>query len=592
MPNQMIALQARAPQTDILGGAIQRGAAMINQMRQQAAAERQAAQAQQSMDIAKAQEERAAKAAEIKQTVDTYNMHRAKAPAVRTAEGYALWLNDLAKDAPQFAEAFRTNMPVDKFSPRMFAGMVSGVDDWFKANYGTAITRDIQLPSGDWLGANISSVEGSTFAVPIPDISKPLGKSRGAPNPAAAPSGATPPPYQAPSEPATDEAIDAAAKAIAGGKNMTDPAIRDLTPNDLKRAQDKAMKGVLAQPIAFNPAEGMSVADLTVETAPQIVQAAMQNGMIDQKHVEQLRQIVGPENDQALASWMRQNNVRIQPTGEASFRSAVYRPGGEDMFQQVQYDPSAYQTVRGKSPMQSPLPGSSQVPLPRVSAEKGAETAGAEEAKRIAKLRTDLPAARSEAETFINELGEKIKVIDQFLRSPTRRQIIGSIEGRLPRLLQDETRSNEQANWDFITNNATLQKLIDDRKATETGASPQGIISDRDLGVAASAATKLTQTGSAEAQEKELQRVRDVWYASMMRAKKLYDDTYGEVIKKDPRFSINMPNVPPRYAPSKQPKPTPSDVDALRRNRNNSNYTEGFRRTFGEDAFRQAMGGR
>ena len=58
MANQMIALQARAPQTDFLGNAIQRNAQMMNMMSQQRAAERQAAQAQQTMDIARAKEER------------------------------------------------------------------------------------------------------------------------------------------------------------------------------------------------------------------------------------------------------------------------------------------------------------------------------------------------------------------------------------------------------------------------------------------------------------------------------------------------------------------------------------------------------
>lgn len=60
MANQAIALQARAPQTDILGGAIQRNAQMMNMMAQQSAAERQAAQAQQAMEIARAEEARKA----------------------------------------------------------------------------------------------------------------------------------------------------------------------------------------------------------------------------------------------------------------------------------------------------------------------------------------------------------------------------------------------------------------------------------------------------------------------------------------------------------------------------------------------------
>ena len=60
MANQMIALGARAPQTNVLGGAIQQGAQMINMMRQQEAAARQAAVAEQQMGIERAREERAA----------------------------------------------------------------------------------------------------------------------------------------------------------------------------------------------------------------------------------------------------------------------------------------------------------------------------------------------------------------------------------------------------------------------------------------------------------------------------------------------------------------------------------------------------
>lgn len=51
MVNQAIALGARAPQTDILGGAIQRNAQMMNMMAQQKSAERQAAMAQQEMEL-------------------------------------------------------------------------------------------------------------------------------------------------------------------------------------------------------------------------------------------------------------------------------------------------------------------------------------------------------------------------------------------------------------------------------------------------------------------------------------------------------------------------------------------------------------
>ena len=60
MANQAIALQSRAPQSNPLGGAIQQNAQLMNMMSQQRAAERQAAQAQQTMDIARAEEARKA----------------------------------------------------------------------------------------------------------------------------------------------------------------------------------------------------------------------------------------------------------------------------------------------------------------------------------------------------------------------------------------------------------------------------------------------------------------------------------------------------------------------------------------------------
>ena len=52
MANQAIALGARAPQANILGGSIQRNAQMMNMMAQQAAAQRQAEKAQQEMTLA------------------------------------------------------------------------------------------------------------------------------------------------------------------------------------------------------------------------------------------------------------------------------------------------------------------------------------------------------------------------------------------------------------------------------------------------------------------------------------------------------------------------------------------------------------
>ena len=60
MANQAIALQARAPQTDFMGRAIQQNAQMMNMLAQQRAAERQAAKTSQEMQFAAAEEARKA----------------------------------------------------------------------------------------------------------------------------------------------------------------------------------------------------------------------------------------------------------------------------------------------------------------------------------------------------------------------------------------------------------------------------------------------------------------------------------------------------------------------------------------------------
>jgi len=93
MANQAIALGARAPQTDILGGAIQRNAQLMNMMAQQRAAERQGAMAQQEMQLkqqlavpqqAKAQSE--AQSAQLKYVTDFLNTSALALSNVRNAD--------------------------------------------------------------------------------------------------------------------------------------------------------------------------------------------------------------------------------------------------------------------------------------------------------------------------------------------------------------------------------------------------------------------------------------------------------------------------------------------------------------------------
>lgn len=82
MANQAIALQSRAPQGNFLAPAIQQGAQMINMMSQQRAAERQAAIAQQSMEIQRAAEGRAARGEARQIVADDQERAKVRAGAI------------------------------------------------------------------------------------------------------------------------------------------------------------------------------------------------------------------------------------------------------------------------------------------------------------------------------------------------------------------------------------------------------------------------------------------------------------------------------------------------------------------------------
>jgi len=148
MANQMIALQARAPQSSGLGGAVQQNAQLINMMMQQKAAERQTAQANQAMQIAQNKEARDVTAAEIDLAGKQIDYHYKRATAVNTPQGYQAWLAGVAKDSPEFAEFFVTNLPPEAFDRSALIRMVGSVKDNFDATYAPAATENIIGESG------------------------------------------------------------------------------------------------------------------------------------------------------------------------------------------------------------------------------------------------------------------------------------------------------------------------------------------------------------------------------------------------------------------------------------------------------------
>jgi len=374
MANQAIALQARAPQSAGLGSAIQQNSMLINQMMQMQNAQRQTQQAQQRMDLDLAQEARAAEKFNLDKEALMYAKYRNMAPAVIQGGPavYAAWLDGIQQEAPEQAQLLRQAMPPEKFNKDSFILMMGTMDQNFEARYGKAITKELITPEGGVMGANISGIPGATYAVPVPDISRPVG---GKAAPAVAPSA----PALAPS---------------AGGVSARPTRGANTGPQDLLRRgvdpRSIPMGNPLVKPIS---AEQSGVEPLTMENAPQIVQAALDSGFIDPVHVEQLKQMLPPENQAAVDQWVQQSGLKMG-SGVPGAQSAVYRPQQADfgpavaddgmsfegpqapMGQQVQYNPNDYAPVRVKSPMQAPetaIPGSAKVPIKRVREEAQAQ---------------------------------------------------------------------------------------------------------------------------------------------------------------------------------------------------------------------------
>lgn len=537
MANQAIALQARAPQTDFMGRAVQQNAQMMNMMAQQRSAERQAAQTAQAMEIARAKESREVTQAEIDNAGKLIDLYTKRAGQTMNAEGYGLLLRDMERDAPEIAQAFRANLPPEQFDRNTLLKMVGSIGDNFKATFGPLETEVVTGEDGT-LYVTRTGGFGEPGAFEIPEYA--LKPNAGGSSPATRPS--APPPSGGVEAQATRGAATGPADLRAQG---VDP--RSIpTGNPLK-------------PISMTtePQTGGAQPDLAA-----IVQDMMATKRVTQSNLEAMRAAAGPSNDAQLAQILKDNGIQITPDEQPDMRSAVFRPdeGGAPQMQQVQDMRNYVATgrgVRAKDPMQSPsqVPGAAgAVSGATTAASEGVRVqtqpkivAGEERVKRLEKLRGEVPLARSETQTLIDSLDRRINAIDRYLRHPYRNTVIGAIEGRIPRMLQTPTRADVQALYDTIVSNTVLNKLIEDRQATETGASPQGLVSDRDLAVAAQASNSLTQTGTERAQEAEMQRLRDILYQTRQRAIEKYNTVYREVLPSAPELRLRVPSIAPKY---------------------------------------------
>jgi hypothetical protein len=569
MANQMVALQARAPQNSILGPSIQRGAQMANMMMQQRASERQAAQAQQTLDIQAAQEARAAQ-------TQTAAMRKAEVEyAAAVLAQFREAIIDLPENDLSAAQALRADL-VEKLPA--YDNFIAPATSWntnTRAQIAAAaeqqINKLVATPVVSLGFTEPTAEDPNSYPVQIqlggftPGVTR-IGERVTSTTPRGTP--ATPQPSQG---------------GRMEGPPMVEPTFRGENPplsefqkDHLKRLE--AELGITSTPASFTRG-GMGATNavqMTPEMAQTIYDSAISTGVMAQTDFDQLLAMAPPQNRQAFVNMLQQKNITLEPNAPSLAVSGARTPqlefavmrgpapqsrtanlGGEPV-QQTLAQSGEYRPIV----LKRPTPPGANVAPGVLGSQKAAETAGSENVKvvtqpqieagvervkRLEKLRGELPRALSETQVLVNNLTDRIKAIDDFLRSPYRNSIIGMVEGRIPRVLQTPRRADAQADYDYITSNTVLQKLIDDRAQTETGASPQGVVSDRDLQVAVQAATKLTQTGTERKQEVEMQRLRDVLYRTRELALKRYGDVYREVVKEAPELRLDVRPVAPKY---------------------------------------------
>jgi hypothetical protein len=608
MANQMIALQARSPQLPDPARQNAQMAQMINMMQQQKAAERQAAQASQAMTFAANEESRRAAlqapnlkkaGAEADAALLKYYMDYTKASATDISNARD------PQDAIARGDRLKRMFPEPELNTAVDETLASMPQDpalfgaWRDATLRRTLDAEKQL---ERKYENLFDADGNLITVET----SPVGAFSPKVTPGVItdlPSTAPPPSPYAPRTPTTPQTSamgrepSAASDApMTFGPDATRP-LNAYQQEDLRNLE--AELGMQDTPASFTRGGmgGAGAAQMTPDVMSRIVDSAFETGVMAQVDFDQLLASQPPQNKQALVDSFQRANITLQADAPSLADSAmgqqqpmdanpVQRPQsqfadlrgpapqsqtaglrGAPPMEQTLAQYQVGQQVKGRNPNLSPYPGSAQVPLGRLGAEKQVEAQATKDvelrmapeiakatkaAERAIELKSTATRAKYATEGILNEVADRINTIDELLRNPNRFSIVGAIEGNLPRLLQTGARADAQAAFDKIKNTATLTSLIDMRKSTETGASPVGANpTDKDAKIVEQAASKLIQTGEPATFDAELIDMRRKLYRTYQSAQREYDGVYGEVLKENPKLRLVAPKVSDRYISSK-----------------------------------------
>lgn len=570
---------------------------MMNMAKQQEAAQRQALLAQQTMDINQAQEARAAAlqpSALTKAEGDAgvakikYFMDFVKASA-----------NDIANSStPEQAIARGERLKQQFTDPALQARIDETIGELvsdpskFEENRKRILIRT--LDTKDQFAESHSDIFDANGDL-LNKVTSPIGAFSTRITPGVVtdlPSTAT--------QAAPPRATPTAGAGTSANMRATQGA--NTTPQDLMNQgmnPRNIPSGMPTSPASFTGGMGgANAAQITPEVMSRIVDSAFETGVMAQVDFDQLLATQPPENRQAFTDAFRRANVTLQADAPSLADSAmgqqqmaanpVQRPQSQfaDMrgpapqsqtaglrgappMEQTLAQYQVGQQVKGRNPNLSPYPGSAQVPLGRLGAEKTTEAQATADvnlrmapeiakatklAERAVERKPEALVAKNETKAAIQSLDKYIEEIDALLRSPDRRFIVGRIEGNLHylgSLGQNERQAELQAMYDRIKNADTLGSLVEAKQATPTGGSPVGNASNLDVQLIAKSANSLTQTGGVPKFDEDLKKLRREAYRTRQRRIEFYSDRYGDLASEDPKFKLNVRPIADRYISSK-----------------------------------------
>lgn len=464
MANQMIALGVRGPQLPNLGAAAaQMGNVMAN------------------MAIAKEKQAGIERQNAFRQLVsspqfDPSNIEHIKAAqsldpagAEKIITGYAsrdkAQLERLGEQTKQFRDILTTIDPADKESYAQFrTDVVSAVPGWGKFlpapeqwNADTrlrilmkaddVINKTIPTPSasaqqdasGNFYGVTVGGMNPPT-AVPVEQMQ--MGGKGG------------------PMEPAPAAATPIAAAPMMPGANT--PA-RDLLQNLASVRNDEEYQTILSVLDRADPTMAQQLRSAAPRFDPQV-----------------LRQIVN-EGAQAIggADMAAIDNALV--SGERGGAGGPYVSTG------MQF--------RGKSPMQSPLPGSAQVPLSRIAAEKRAEAQAQKDVDLAAEQAKKLPG-KKQVSTILGKMRDAYEQLEKAEAIPSEKR--GTIANALD-YIGSSALGREAQKFVGTEQSKYLSRIVNMRKAlataikNATGMSAQEMNSNVELQLTLDTLTDPTQ---------------------------------------------------------------------------------------------------